>query len=296
MRPPPPDDWPFAAQSQIIEARPHRWHVQQLGAGPDLVLLHGAGASTHSWRALAPLLADGYRITMLDLPGHGFTRSDNRSRAGLDPMAEDVARLLHALAISPAAYLGHSAGATVALRLALDGARPTPVLSINGAFQMFEGIAGFLFPLMAKALAFNPLTVPLFTAGSSLPRTRRMLAGTGSTIEDAGLRQYHALISDREHVAGALAMMANWSLDRLIRDAPGLDAPALLVVGANDRTVPTRVSRDMADRLQQATLTELPGVGHLLHEEAAHRAAEVCLTFLDTALRVDGTAQKKTPG
>ncbi|MGB3407450.1 MAG: alpha/beta fold hydrolase BchO [Jannaschia sp.] len=286
MRRPPPD-WPFAEQSRFIDARPHRWHVQQIGDGPDLLLLHGAGASTHSWRALAPLLAPHVRVTMIDLPGHGFTRLGTRARAGLDPVSEDIATLLRTLSVKPAAIVGHSAGAAVALRLALDLPGQTPVIAINGAFQMFGGIAGVLFPLVAKALALNPLTAPLFAAAGSPARTKRMLAGTGSVIDAAGLRQYHALISDRTHVEGALSMMASWSLDRLVRDSARLNAPVLLLVGEKDGTVPPSVSRDMETRLLDVRMTVFGGKGHLLHEEAPDEVAEAVLAFLNETILSD---------
>lgn len=280
MTPQPPPDWPFADVSRIVPSRPHRWHVQQVGTGPDLLMLHGAGASTHSWRHLAPLLAPHFRLTMIDLPGHGFTRSGSRGRAGLEPMAEDIGLLLRTLGVVPAAIAGHSAGAALALRLSLAARPQVPVVSINGAFQMFGGIAGLLFPLMAKALALNPLTSRLFAAAASPERTRRMLAGTGSEIDEAGLRQYHALIGDRSHVEGALEMMSQWSLDTLVRDAPRLAAPVLLLAGGNDKTVPPKVSREMTDRLPNAVFALHPGLGHLLHEEAPDVAARACLEFL----------------
>ena len=46
-----------------------------MGDGPDLLLLHGSGAATHSWRDLAPLLARDFRVIAPDLPGHGFTET-----------------------------------------------------------------------------------------------------------------------------------------------------------------------------------------------------------------------------
>jgi magnesium chelatase accessory protein len=218
---------------------------------------------------------------MIDLPGHGFTRMGTRARSGLDPMAEDITALLRRLQIEPAAYMGHSAGAALALRLSLDAGRQRPVVGINGAFQMFDGIAGFLFPLMARALSLSPLTVPLFTLGSTPARTRRLLEGTGSQIDPVTLTHYHRLISDRTHVAGALAMMANWSLDGLLRDTPDLQAPVLLLAGDRDRTVPVQVSRDMGLRLPDARLRVETDLGHLLHEEAPDLAAGACISFLE---------------
>lgn len=272
--------WPHAVHSSFVDVRPHRWHVQRMGSGPPLVLLHGAGASTHSWRHLMPLLADRFDVIAPDLPGHGFTTAA-RGRAGLDAVARDVAALLDALEVDRPRLIGHSAGAAVALRLSLDRG-PRPVATINGAFEAFDGIAAWLFPVMAKALTLNPLAVPAITAFASPRRTRALLEGTGSRVDDEGAALYHALLSDRGHVSGTLAMMASWRLERLHREAGGHDAPVLVLAGARDATVPPRVSRDMGARLPDARLETLP-LGHLAHEEAPDQVAGALSSFLDAA-------------
>ena len=88
-----PADWPHRDLSRHIACKPHLWHMQEMGAGPLVLLLHGAGGATHSWRHLMPLLAADYRVVAIDLPGQGFTRLGARGRCGLDPMATDIARL-----------------------------------------------------------------------------------------------------------------------------------------------------------------------------------------------------------
>ncbi len=55
-------DWPNRSASQFVHAGGLRWHVQRFGtelgsATPSILLLHGTGASTHTWREVAPLLA-----------------------------------------------------------------------------------------------------------------------------------------------------------------------------------------------------------------------------------------------
>ena len=52
-----PADWPLADSSRIVQSFGTRWHVQQQGNGPTLLLLHGTAASTHSFRRLIPELA-----------------------------------------------------------------------------------------------------------------------------------------------------------------------------------------------------------------------------------------------
>ena len=66
-------DWPNRASSRFVDAGGLRWHVQVMGEGPVVLLIHGTGASTHSFRALAPLLAPHFTVVVPDLPGHGFT-------------------------------------------------------------------------------------------------------------------------------------------------------------------------------------------------------------------------------
>lgn len=46
--------WPMVDLSRIVLHRPHRWHVQAGSSGPTLLLIHGAGGATQSWRGLMP--------------------------------------------------------------------------------------------------------------------------------------------------------------------------------------------------------------------------------------------------
>ena len=108
--------WSLPDLSTRIVNGPHRWHVQIAGTGPDLLLLPGAGASTHTWRALIPELAKTHRVIALDLPGQGFTQSPNAKRSGLEEMAEDITALARSEGWTPAAIIGHSAGAAIAMR------------------------------------------------------------------------------------------------------------------------------------------------------------------------------------
>jgi magnesium chelatase accessory protein len=95
----------------------------------------------------------------------------------------------------------------------------------------------------------------------------RLLASTGSTLDARGSELYARLFRRSDHVAGALAMMANWDLGSLAADYPRLTAPLLLAYGDRDGTVPPQVSRDVAARVAGTTLVALPGLGHLAHEE-----------------------------
>ena len=282
--PPDPATWPLAEHSRQVAVTPHRWHVQEMGTGPDLLLLHGAGGAVHSWRGLMPLLARHYRVIAVDLPGHGFTRSPHGARSGLEAMTQDLGRLIASQGWHPVAVIGHSAGGALALRLAQRLDPPPKVVGLNPALTPFDGVAGWLFPMLAKMLALTPLSPVLFTLGNGGTRkARKLIEATGSRLDDAGYALYARLIGDRRHVNGVLQMMARWDLAPLLEDLPRIDAPTLFIAGLRDRAVAPAVSDRAAARMPDARALPLDGLGHLAHEEDPEQVAGIITGFLEAA-------------
>lgn len=272
--------WPNAQHSRFVDCAPHRWHVQEHGSGPKLLLLHGAGGATQSWRTLFPLLAQTHHVFAPDLPGQGFTRAGSRTRCSLNAMTEDIATLLELEGFEPIVIVGHSAGGVLALNLSRTLGTPQ-IFGLNAALGKFEGIAGWLFPLVAKAMSLNPLVPPILsrlTGGEA--RVRDLLASTGSRIDDRGVALYRRLMTDTAHIDGTLAMMARWDIDPLLASLPEISANVTLIVGEDDGTVPPEVSERAVARLPNARLVRLAGLGHLMHEEAAETVAEEILKAL----------------
>ena len=232
-------DWPYRAASRFVEAAGIRWHVQTIGDGPVLLLIHGTGAATHSWRGLVPLLAPHFKVVALDLPGHGFTQKPPQSLFTLPGMAGGVGDVLQALDVAPVLVAGHSAGAAVMLRMALDGrVAPAGLVSLNGALKPYGGDAAKWLSPLAKLLFVNPV-MPRFFAWQAGGRSsvERLIKNTGSTIDAEGVGHYQTLVSNPDHVAAALGMMGNWQLQPLANDLPKLAVPLLLVAGLNDKAI-----------------------------------------------------------
>lgn len=272
-------DWPHREASRFVTAGGLSWHVQMMGYGPPLLLLHGTGASTHSWRDLMPPLGERFSVIAPDLPGHGFTEAPDAELLSLPAMARALAALLAALDVSPKLVVGHSAGAAIAMRMVLTKAiAPKNLISLNGALLPFRGVASQLFPSLAKLLVLNPF-VPRFFAwrAGSATAVEQLLEGTGSHLDRRGLELYQRLFSNRVHIASTLAMMANWDLEALGQNFGKLDLPVLLVVGAGDKAVSPADARDVARRLPNARIETLQGVGHLAHEEKPDVVARLIL-------------------
>lgn len=271
--------WPLAAHSQSRQVGTITWHLQRLGrrGAPVVLLLHGTGAASHSFRHLAPLLATQADVIVPDLPGHGFTQISPSQPLTLPAVAQALAALLQALRVQPALVVGHSAGAAIALRLVLDGAiAPQQLISINGAILPLQGPLGRLFLPTARLLVVNPLVPHAFAAWAGLPAVaRRLLDGTGSQIDALGQRCYAELIGRPAHVAGALRLMASWDLEPLAQDVPRLATPLLLLAAREDRTLPPGHARRVQALLPSARLTMVEGLGHLAHEEAPELVARL---------------------
>ena len=273
-----PADWPGRAHVRLVEVDGIRWSVRQQGAGPACLLIHGTGGSTHSWDGLMEPLAAEYRVTAIDLPGHGFTTVPSeveraRNVFALPGMARAVGDLLDALAVRPSLVVGHSAGVPVLLQLAVDG-RVAP--------EWIVGICPALVPppdwylaLLAPLLALVVEQALVAQAGASLAAATRlvdtMLGSTGSPLTPAQLARYRTLCARPAHVHAALTMMARWDLPALYRrlEATPLAMPITLIAGTHDRWIPIGALRQAVRRyLPAAELREMAG-GHLLPEENA---------------------------
>jgi magnesium chelatase accessory protein len=263
-------DWPNRKASRFVNASGLRWHVQESGRGPVLLLVHGTGSATHSWRGIEPLLARNFAVVAPDLPGHGFTSPPPSRRLSLPAMAAALGELLTVLDRHPVVAVGHSAGAAVLMRMALDGRiAPKLIVSLNGALAPFDGIAGHLFSALAKLLFVNPLVSHLvaWRAGTRAA-VDRMIRNTGSIIDPAGIDFYTRLVRRSDHVRAALAMMANWDLATLIADLPNLKTRVVMVATGEDRAVPAESAFAVRDLMTDAEVAYLRGLGHLAHEEA----------------------------
>lgn len=261
-----------------------RWHVQQFGSGPVVVLLHGTGASTHSMAPLAARLATRFHVVVPDFPGHAFSERPVAGDLSLASVSRRLAELLAALDVRPALIVGHSAGAAVAARTVLDGlAEPAGLVGIAPAFGDALTDAASVGMPWIRPLVTGGLTARLAARMASWDEIfDRLVASTGSNPPAEMRELYHRLAADPGHIQATLAMMADWNSGRLRDELGGSDIPWLILVGAADRWIRPAAVRAVAQRLP-ATVVELPG-GHVVHEEFPDAVAREIETFADRCL------------
>ena len=272
-----PANWPNRAASRMLEAGGCRWHLQRMGRGPGMLLVHGTAASTHTWRDLMPRLARSWDVLAVDLPGHGFSGRLPGGSMALPSLADGLGELLDTMPFEPVVAVGHSAGAAVLLEMALDGLiEPAQIIGLNAALKPFDGHLQRFFSPLARAISGSRAIAALLARRARDPDAiTRLLEGTGSFPDARGIELYGYLLSDPDRVGSVLAMMAQWDLHGLQARLEQLRTQLCLVAARGDQAVPPGEARETARRVPGARVVIQERGGHLAHEEFPEATAEI---------------------
>ena len=275
------DRWPLAEASRFVVAGGRTWHVQISGQGPCLLLLHGTGSGSFSWRGLIPILSRYFRVVAPDLPGHVFTTRGATDGLSLNGMSDGLCALIRQLNLQPSVLVGHSAGAAIAANMVLrdDTLSTAHLIGMNPAWLPLPGLSTWLFGPAAKLAAINPLsawaTAKLAKRPSFLAKS---LAQTGSVLSEEGMALYQTVFSHSGHVHSVLGMMAAWQLAPLSDALARIKNPVSIFVGLNDQTIPPALAEQACKVMPQAVLHQQPQLGHLAHEERPEASAKAVLS------------------
>ncbi|PUE37967.1 alpha/beta fold hydrolase BchO [Limnohabitans sp. Hippo4] len=277
--------WPHAQHSQFIQAGGIQWHVQIMGLGPVLLLLHGTGSGSFSWRGLMPLLSAHFQVIAPDLPGHAFTSRGPEGSLSLQGMSEGLRALLLQLNVTPSIIGGHSAGAAIAANMLLQqrALSQTQLIGFNPAWLPLPGLPSLIFRPAAKLAAINPVSAWATAKLASKPAMiEKSILQTGSQLDAQGLALYQSVFSHSGHVHSVLNMMAAWQLDTLSKSLPQLQNKVSILVGMQDQTVPPSMAHEACKLMPQARVFEQHGLGHLAHEEDPAGTAQLILTHCES--------------
>ena len=262
----------------FVQAGGLTWHVQKSGCGPSIAMIHGTASSVHTWADVAPLLSLDYSLTMFDLPGHGLSEPLAPHEMSLQSIARRAGDLLQTLGTAPEILIGHSAGASIAVQMLVEGhiTRPRGIIALNGALLPFTGVASWLYPVAAKLLSVTRLPARLFARRAAQEgAAERIIRSTGSRLGPQSVSEYQRLFSKDAHVQAALDMMTAWDLSDLSEALPKIDTPIHLIACSEDLAVPPEQAIRLREILARAEVHYVRGLGHLAHEEAPKRIGDL---------------------
>jgi pimeloyl-ACP methyl ester carboxylesterase len=243
----------------LFEAGGLRIAYERAGAGPPLVLIHGAAEDSRIWQPQLAGLAEELTVVAWDEPGAGGS-SDLPEGFGLAGFADGLAALLGALELGPAHIAGRSWGGTVALELYRRHPALVASLIMIGTYAGWKGslpadevrarVAGARAMLAAPRATFDP-TFPGLFAGVPPAELVALLAEVAADVRPATLAQ-------------ELVIMAEADLTGLL---PRIAVPTLLVWGRLDARAPLTVARQFEEAIPDTTLVLIEGAGHMSNLE-----------------------------
>ena len=230
-------------------------------ASPPVALVHGAAGSHLDW---APDLRrlPGARVIALDLPGHGKSTAPGRDTIGA--YARDVVALLDALSIDRAVIVGHSMGGAVAQQIALDWPARVAGLVLLGTGSKLP-----VDPTLPDRIVNEPdAALDWLVEWAWHPSAAPEMKAQGRQMFAAAPR---AVARDDYRACQAFD-----TRDRLAQIA----APTLVIGAEDDRMVPLKFSRTLAERIPGARLVALSGAGHMFPLEQPQQVAAAITSWL----------------
>jgi pimeloyl-[acyl-carrier protein] methyl ester esterase len=233
-------------------------HVQQYGSGPDIVMLHGWGLHGGVFATLAENLAPRFRITLIDMPGHGRSPPPQQT-LNLSTLTEMVG----AVAPFHAHWLGWSLGGLVAAQLALTAPARVEKLILTNSSPRF--ITGKDWPW-----AMDPTVLAGFAQAlqedyhGTLERFLSLQISPSSAQERLILRQLREMllqfpIPAEQALRDGLAILRSADLRKQFST---LQCPLLMILGGRDRLVPAGIAPAVNDMLATAQVILIKGAGH----------------------------------
>ena len=252
-------------------------HVESVGAGRPLVMLHGWGMHSGLWSPFLPRLIERYRLHLVDLPGHGYS-GPMAPPLSLQGLAEAVElAIAEMLGPGPVTALGWSLGGQVALEWARLHPRRVGALLLMSTTPSFiqrpdwpHAMTEATLMQFGEALrvAYRPALqrfVSLQAQGCE--HARDTLASMRSQLFARGEPLPQAL-------RDTILLLASTDLRSMIRSIP---QPALVIAGDRDTLAPAAASRCLASALPNASLVVIPGAAHapfLSHPDAVIAALD----------------------
>ncbi|MCR9144447.1 MAG: alpha/beta fold hydrolase [bacterium] len=260
----------FAADGAFFEWNGHQTYFTDRGRNnrETIVLIHGFGSSTYSWRHLIEPLSENYRVVAVDLLGFGFSDKPDVDYT-MDLFSRQVLALLDHLEIRSAIFAGNSMGGKITLLTAVQTPERVDRMILIDAAAYPDGSRGRPFLL---SLAAKPCIGEFLSNFNSASRVRGMLEDAyydESKVADPDVQNYYAPLRMAGGSRAALSLLRSDDFGGDLAAAiPEIQIPALILWGAEDTWIPVENATRLHAELPRSQLIIFPGTGHTPQEES----------------------------
>src|ERR1051325_1126394 len=269
--------------SCFIDVDGIRVHFQEAGDpdAPALVLIHGFASSTLVWSNVFLKLAEaGYRVIAPDMLGYGYSAKPRNGEYTIAGQARVLTRLLDALGIPRAIFIGSSYGGAVAATCALDYADRVEKLILVGAVNNNRPLAFKLMRLFGSPL-FGDVVSPLLIGSRRLLRRRmkRVYDRHSWVLDERRVDARHLPLRAAGTQRAIIRTVRGWDAERISRDAHLITQPTLLLWGENDLDIPLEDGERLHAEIPGSRLIVFLDCGHIPHEEYPEAFTNIVIDF-----------------
>ena len=257
----------------------------EAGQGPPIILLHGFGGCSYSWRFLAPELAKDHRVFTIDLKGYGLSDKPEDGNYAVSGQADLVAAFIRSQDLHDLVIMGHSMGGGVTLMTYLKVREDEPgrikslVLIDSAGYP--QKMPWFIWLAKAPGLGSvgGKLISPRFAAAQVL---RKCYYYKDKITEEQidTYAYYGSLPGAREAVVATAKQIVPDDIDALIAQYKTIRVPVLIVWGEEDEVVPLSVGKNFKRDIPGSELVILPKCGHMPPEEEPGETTRIVKEFL----------------
>jgi len=257
---------------QIIDVDGVPMHYVERGSGTTVILIHGFGGHTYTYRYLIPDLARDHRVVAVDLKGSGYSGRPKKGDYSLGEQTRLVVRLMDILGIERASIVGHSLGGEVAMRIAAGWPERVERLALAAS------VSGDRIP----TLPVTPLIRPFLWLFSRLFGRwlfRRMFYDKRKATKEV-LEAYRRPLRIKGTGNAVYQTLRDGRREKPV-DSGGIKQPVLILWASHERILPGRTLSRLRKRLAHAEVVTIDRAGHLLLEEQPEETNRAVRSFLD---------------
>jgi pimeloyl-ACP methyl ester carboxylesterase len=275
----------YLGEQKTFDYQGVKINYYESGQGPPIILLHGFGGCSYSWRFLAPELAQDHRVYTIDLKGYGLSDKPEDGHYAVSDQADMVAAFIRGEDLHDLVIMGHSMGGGVTLMTYLkvredQSARIKRLVLIDSAGYP-QKMPGFirLAGLPGVGTVAGKMVSPRFATYMVL----RKCYYYKDKITDEQIdtyAYYGSLPGAREAVVQTAKQIVPADIDALITQYKTVSVPVLIIWGEEDEVVPLAVGRKFKRDIPNSELVILPRCGHMPPEEEPGATTRLIQAFL----------------
>lgn len=260
-------------------------HYESYGEGDPVLCLHGLGACLYTWRNLIEPLSQSHKLLLVDLKGCGESPKPRDGHYSVQDQAELIYQFIQYHDLKSLTLIGTSYGGAVSLMVTtmlceMDPGRLSKLILIDSA-GYDESLPWHLKLLKTPVLGW--LSIHLPPAKASTRRVLRYVYYNRRLITKEQIDTYSKPIKSsraRQALLQTARQAVPKNIDELTPKYKDICVPTLIVWGEEDKVIPVKIGRMLAEAIPDSKLVVLPEVGHAPHEEAPEKTIPLILGFL----------------